>query len=257
MPVSDEPTLWGEVATGVSTADVQVQVDLRRAGRIEGRVVMDEAPSESTVQPWSRASIMAIPADGRSLGPSMAPMGRVEPNGTFRTSGLPPGPYTLVLIEDPTQQSSGLYVQSLKSAGAHLDGSVIELDIADLTDIEIRVSRATAELSGIVRDRQARLTSTATVYLFPRDRRLWADLGPTVQRLRAVQPSGDGSYIMRGVPPGEYFVAALSGGARENWRHVTALEELATTAQTVALSARGRGSVALTLPIGKRPTGPK
>ena len=252
-PLPNEPTYWGETSVSVKNEDVDVVLELRKGSHIEGRVTVGELGQPTIPLPFTGAVIMAVPSDGRSLGSRLIPMPPVGPNGEFRTAGFPPGSFDLALIENIRRPSAGYFVESVIVAGVRRPGPRIELADHDLRSVEIVLNNETADLAGFVRDQQGRPVSSATVYLFPQDRLLWTEFGPSVQRIRATQPDSSGSYTITTIPPGEYFLIAVQGGAREDWRSMTRLAQWAGQATKTTASGGRRQSVNLTVLSGGTP----
>jgi len=246
----DEPTYWCEKSVSVKNENIDVVLELRKASHIEGQVTIEDLGQRTTLLPFTGAVIMAVPSDGRSLGSRLIPMPPVGPNGEFRTAGFPPGSFDLALIENVRRPSTGYFVESVIVAGVRRRGARIDLADDDLRSVEIVLNNKTANLTGLVRDQQGRPVSSATVYLFPEDRLLWAEFGPSVQRIRATQPDSTGSYTITTIPPGEYLIVAVQGGAREDWRAMTRLTQWASQAVKTTVSGGRRQSVNLTVLSG-------
>jgi hypothetical protein len=236
-PLPDEPALWAEARVSVVDQSVRVPLLLQRLGHIEGQLTVADGVSPSE---WGRTMVMAVPEDGTTFGPQMAPMGPVSDSGRFRTAGLPPGRYSLLFIEDLTRSPTGLYVDQVRSRTANTTGGVVELELATVENVEIALTRATGDVSGIVRDALSRPAPLATVYVIPADRARWSEIGQMVSRFRAVRPDADGTFQFRGLPSGGYLVTALEGGTLENWRDPSELAGLSASASRVSVPANGR-----------------
>ena len=80
------------------------------------------------------------------------------------------------------------------------------------------------------------------VCLFPADRRYWSEPFAALRRFSAARLNGDLSFIIGGIPSGEYFVAVRPyqeiGGtvASVDWMEEPTLEELARTAERVRVA---------------------
>src|SRR6185437_14193640 len=74
-----------------------------------------------------------------------------------------------------------------------------------------------AQVSGTVRADAVAAPIGTSVLLFPQDYRTWIANGMAPRTTRDVRTTNAaGAYTMRGVLPGEYFIAAFSEGASDN-----------------------------------------
>ena len=234
-PVPEEPTLWAEASLAVADADVNVEMDLRPAGRFEGRVAFESPNMGLSPEQLQGSLILVAPVDGRPVGASFAPMGLVSPDGSFKTVGFPPGSYSLVFFESRASPPAGFYIRSVRQGTTPLDWPVIELG-AESASIELILSHAAVQVSGRVRGAGGQIAPDAIVYVFPRDRRVWMSVGSAERVLRAVSTDQDGRFHFAGLPPGEYFVAAEAGPPEARWSQASTLERLASSAVRVTLS---------------------
>jgi hypothetical protein len=94
------------------------------------------------------------------------------------------------------------------------------------------------ELSGTLFDPLGRPAPEYTILVFPVDRALW----PTSPR-RLVGPiklASDGRYVVAGLPPGEYYVSAVTDADRSQVTDPTFLEELVAASIKVTLGDHER-----------------
>jgi hypothetical protein len=100
-------------------------------------------------------------------------------------------------------------VKSATRAGQDLVDRAFELPTGGLADIVVTLTNRVSVLSGIARDASGAAAPSATVIAFPADRSLWASAAMASGRTQAAAPSRTGRYELRGLPPGEYWVAAV------------------------------------------------
>jgi hypothetical protein len=85
---------------------------------------------------------------------------------------------------------------------------------ASLSGLVLSLSRRSAELAGVVKDGAGRPAAHADLALVSTDAR---HLFPGSRRVRRVTTAADGTYLVAGLPPGEYRIGAaapaLTGGA--------------------------------------------
>jgi len=98
-----------------------------------------------------------------------------------------------------------------------------------------------AAVTGHVTDARAMPISNYSVVVFPTDRSKWV---ANSRLVRLARPAQDGSFEVNGLPPGEYWLAAVdtidgnegSGG----WQKPEVLEQLSFRAHRVTLAERER-----------------
>jgi hypothetical protein len=145
---------------------------------------------------------------GTQLGQASTATAVIEPDGTFRFDSVVPGQYTLRARIPTAVRNQGW---SLKSA--LLDGH----DFADLPlgiepgtvarqGLEITFTDRAAEISGHLFDATGRPESRYSIVVVTTDRALWL---PNGRRIRSVRPATDGSFRVRGLPAGDYVIAAI------------------------------------------------
>ena len=78
---------------------------------------------------------------------------------------------------------------------------------------------------------------------WPADSTAWRDIGVPARRWRSVRPDASGAFTMSGLPPGEYYVAAVEGATTEDVRDPKILESIRGAASRVTLGRGGRATV--------------
>ena len=103
----------------------------------------------------------------------------------------------------------------------------------------VLTTRGTEVSGSVTDDRGGRLTEYTAV-LFSVDRALWYS---DSRFLRRATPEPDGTFALRGMPPGQYFVAAVDRFPAGLWQDPAFLDALAPFASRVALTDGERRSV--------------
>jgi hypothetical protein len=87
---------------------------------------------------------------------------------------------------------------------------LLDIDDAPTPDLIVKLTDKPAEVRGTVRtDRSGKPVGGASVYAFSTDRALWVGNLPGLgARLRQVRASLDGSFVIRALVPGEYYLVA-------------------------------------------------
>src|SRR5205085_11521611 len=125
-------------------------------------------------------------------------------DGAFELRGIN-GARRLQVIDPP----AGWMVKTILSNGRNITDEVLQLGRADqsLDDVEVVLTDRLNEIVGVVTDsRGRRIDSTrARVIAFSIDREQWY---PQSRFVRSVSNVVQGSYSLRGLPAGSYFVTA-------------------------------------------------
>jgi hypothetical protein len=241
LPATTEaPTLWARRRVEIGDRDLaNVEIDLAPATPLRGRVVFDGARPEAAR--LLSTPVMLMDVSGREL---RMPASRIEADGRLAFWGVPPGRYVLVFPFGPI----GYAPVSLALNGRVLEGDVLDVsDDAASPELIVTMAEIGGTVSGSVVAADGRAASTATVILYPQDRRTWPLLSQASHRLRSTATSRDGRFMIATVPPGDYYVLAIDGPLPERWRTPEYLGAVTSLARKAALS-RGQGAV-LSLPV--------
>jgi hypothetical protein len=84
------------------------------------------------------------------------------------------------------------------------------------------------------------------VVVFPTDESAWVGYGSESRRLVSVKIDASGRFLIRGLPAGEYLVAAIPDRLASDWRHPATLSSLVATASRVRVRDGERAVVSLT-----------
>jgi protocatechuate 3,4-dioxygenase beta subunit len=134
-----------------------------------------------------------------------APLGTATPDaeGRFVIRGLFPGRYRVGVrgLPDGWMLASAVF-DDVDAADYHL-----QIEDRPFTGGVVSVTSRVAQLTGMVSGTNGDPVSDHSVLLFPSDRELWV---PQSRRIHVAQPGVDGRYTIRGLPPGEYRLAAVT-----------------------------------------------
>jgi len=216
---SNAKILWAREDVIVQGRDVDgLQLRLQPGINISGAFVFDGA----SPPPGPMATMMLIAPAGTGgtlaeLGAAMrsAVMVAPGPDGKFSSSGLTPGRYRLLsfgamqaVSPVPMDMASGWSLQSALLDGQDISDVPFEVAAGrDALDLTITFTDSASQISGTVIDEADRPTGAFPIVIFSTDRAHWA---PFSRRVTVVRPSTDGRYTARGLPPGEYFVSAVT-----------------------------------------------
>jgi Carboxypeptidase regulatory-like domain len=103
------------------------------------------------------------------------------------------------------------------------------------------ISNGAASIGGHVTDAASAPVGNYSVVVFSTDRRTWSTRSRV---LRLARPAQDGSFEVAGLPPGEYWVAAIDpvegNDVSGDWLTPESLEKLSFRARRVTLVERER-----------------
>lgn len=85
------------------------------------------------------------------------------------------------------------------------------------------LSDKVAELSGVLQTASGAPNSDVFVIAYSANRSQW---GAGARRVQAVRPGVDGRYSIKGLPAGEYLLAAVLDIDQDDWNNAAFLEQL-------------------------------
>ena len=192
--------MWGaaELSVGGTGAN-DVQLRMQRGVKVAGQVRLEGLPAFDRARLRVNLVPISSPTDWEMAVVGMTP----DANGAFTASNVLPALYRIQVAGLPAGWSVDTAVFEEKDAAdLHLpiDGS------REITGGVIQLTSRRADVTGSVTNAAGAPVADYTVILFPSDSRLWL---PQSRRIQLSQPGRDGRYAFRGLPPGEYRLAAL------------------------------------------------
>jgi hypothetical protein len=212
-----------------------VSIRTSLGSRLEGRIVIDGPGKPLTMG----ASVMPMPADF-----DFAP---IIGHGTFSMSQSSDGTFSMGGLFGPTRFRLGgseeWYLKSFFIGPVDVTDTPFDFGLAAQTiaGAEIVVSNAGAVIAGHVTDARSTPITSYSVVVFSTDRTKWF---ANSRVLKFARPSQDGDFEVVGLPPGEYWIAAVDSiqGNQSfgEWEKPEVLDALSTRAQRVTLAERQR-----------------
>lgn len=194
---------------------------------IRGRITTDPSAAK-TDQAIPKTPLYAISTDGR-----YSQAASQDRTGSFALASLAPGRYFLRFIGS---LPSDWALAAITVSGAPAFDVPIVVDDSDIDDVIIRLTTRVSVLSGLVLSGTGVPDGHASVVAFPIDRSRWLDNGREHPRLRSARARADGTFVLRGLPPGDYFVVGLKEDIARNWNTVETLRVLESLASKVTVA---------------------
>jgi hypothetical protein len=203
MAVASMP-LWAMADVVISGHDISgLELTLAPGFSISGKLVFEgaNAPPSGSL---GRISVAVMPQGPTSMG---APSVVAQADGSFVIPGVGPGEFKLTANVPAGTAATSPWV--LKSA---VVGSVDALDVpialrTDVSGAVITFTDRPTELTGSLLDADGKPALEYFIVAFPVDRSLWT---PQSRRIRSARPGNTGSFRIAGLPPGEYYICAMT-----------------------------------------------
>lgn len=196
--------------------------------RFEGAATPPTPPSGTGIQSFSTDD----PTPAMFSAASMTPDWSFELRGLFgrrvlRPSGFPPG-WTLksITVEGTDITDAGMDFRSGQ----------------DVSDVEVVVTRAAAEISGTVQTAKGTGVTDYVVVLFPPESERW---GWQSRFVRVGRPDQTGRFVISGLPPSSYLAVALEYLEPGEETNPDFLERLRTLGSSVRLAEGDKKTITL------------
>ena len=178
---------WQTISVGNQDLD-RVVVEMKPAIEMTGRIIVEGAPASS----WPQITL--TPVEGLNYLDS--PM--IDADGHFRLAGLEPALYRVTIGSLPRP----LFIKSVRFNGRDISGGPIDLGSSATASLEIVMCYGSSTITGLVSDSQGPVGPTISVMAIRRNLSTYA----------ATQTDESGRFSLKGLPAGEYFLAAVDMG---------------------------------------------
>jgi hypothetical protein len=235
---------FGWQSVGINGTDIiDLAVQTLPGSTVTGRIVFEGASAPSR----RRLNLALIPSD-----PDFTPFNGggldadIHDDWTFTIANASGARRFRMRTAPP-----GWMLKSIRSKASDITDAVISLGTSreSLQDVEVVLTDQVTHISGAVTDGRGVASANCAVIAFSSDRSRWFE----ASRFFALRrPSADATFRIDGLPPDEYYLAAVdpvpgddTGG---DWQDPEFLDRLSRNAMKVTLTDGERLSVSLTAP---------
>jgi Carboxypeptidase regulatory-like domain len=221
------PALWAAADAAVSGQNLTMPLTLQPGVNISGRVVFEG--SQPTPAELQTLSFKLIPP-GSGGQAAYLPGGQVNAEGRFSFTGVTPDSYQF--LAQWLGASGKWSIKSSSANGRESFDAPLRVNPNETLEWTITYTDKPAGIGGTLQDRAGRAAADYFILVFSADRKYWT---PASRRIRMMRPATDGAFSSKGLPAGEYFLAALTDLEPGEWNDPTLLEQLAGSAIKVTL----------------------
>ena len=205
---ASEPLSVGEGDIGNLT------VVLMPGGSISGSLSFPQTQTALPDLTQVRVSAPALEAGVQGQGNT-----RVEKDGTFRIDGVAAGPHLI----RPAGGLRGWSLRSIVVDGRDVTDTPIELRSGqNLDGVTIAFTDLQTQITGAVTNEQGTPITDYTVLAFPTNPTYWR---PLSRHIMTARPDQTGTFTIRGLPAGEYYMATVDPTEQGEWFDAGYLED--------------------------------
>jgi hypothetical protein len=206
----------------VNADDQNVTLMLQPGIAIAGRFVFEGTGAPASM-PGARLMLEDLRVD--QSGGVRTYAAEASGDGAFQIGDIVPGSFKISNETRPgLMPASSWALKSIVSGSRDVLDAPFELRLGDsLADVVVTFTDHPSELTGTLQAATGTPTSDYFIVAFSTDRQFWF---PNSRRIMSVRPNTSGAYTIRNLPPGEYFISALTDVEDSEWFDPDFLQEL-------------------------------
>jgi uncharacterized protein (DUF2141 family) len=216
-------TVWASTEIAVDGEPISgLSLGLQPGMMVSGQVRFDGARMKPPADLSAiRVSLTPVQAEG-TVAFSPGTNG-IDAQGRFTISGVTPGRYRLNASFPGSGRPGGWHLRSAIVSGQDTLDVPFTVSSQSISGASIVFTDRLADLTGVVHNAAGGAPNEFTVILFSADQTHWL---PRARRIQAMRPSADGAYAFRGLPAGEYHLAAIDDVEPGEWFDPAFLQRL-------------------------------
>lgn len=225
------PALWSRTdleINGVAMSGINIR--LQPGPSVTGSVAfqaISSLPPPSSI----RVGLIPVASPGDiSIGVADAIM---EKDGTFAFTGVTPGRYRATALSPGSLASPLWNLQSATLNGQDVLDEPFEVTASDVSGLTLNFTDQITQINGSLEDATGRPAPDYYVIVFPADQKYWMQ---NSRRIKTARPGLDGTYVIRGLPPGTYRIGAVTDVEPGDWFEPTFLQQLLPASAEITIS---------------------
>jgi hypothetical protein len=245
-PESSNEIFAEPVMCDVSASDVDgVEIRTRQGGSINGVVVIEGVSGPQVAAKLSRVMIFTSVKTDRGDEPGRTSP-KINPDGTFRISGLPPG--RVSINPQPVTPATGLSLVRIERDGAHVRGE-IEIGPGErITGVRIVLAHGALSLRGELK---------IIGGVLPANLRLFASARRTDQSTPSSSFGAEvdtrGKFVIENLTPGEYEIrCGVTVTAIDRQVDMQVAKAVSAIKERVVVSSDNQQTVTITIDLGRK-----
>ena len=184
-------------------------------------------PGQTPAPDLTQLRLSAPSTDQSDFGPQ--PNARVDREGRFSLSGVSAGSHLI----RPAGNVRGWVLKSVTIGGRDVTDTPVAVRSGEtLSYVAVVFTDKLNEVNGTVTDEGGAAVPDFTVLAFPSDSTLWR---PQARQIMTARPDQMGTYRIRGLPPGEYYIVTVDPTEQGEWFEPDYLDNHRTGASRVTL----------------------
>ena len=185
-------------------------------------------PGSLPAPDYAQFRITAPATDQSDVGPQSN--ARVDKTGAFTLEGISAGSHLI----RPSNGSRTWILKSVTVGGRDMTDTPFALRSGEtLANVAVVFTDKQSEINGTLATENGTPVSEYTVLAFPTDSSLWR---AQARQISTARPDQTGKYRIRGLPPGDYYLATVDPSEQGEWFEPAYLDEHRTGAVRIVLS---------------------